>query len=193
MKNEKMSVAVSANFDEMIQAIAIRAAVYVGERGWKFSEEWDGNDFTCTHLLAHVDGEPAGTLRIRYFNGFAKVERLAVLPAFRQKRYGRRGVAFELGDYAIEFLQRKGYRHLYGHALEELVKFWTKIARGVIAPMENGTFMCGDKAVVAVFGELPEPKNPITIESGHMVLVRPEGKWDEPGYWETQPAPGGVR
>lgn len=73
-----------------------------------FKEEWDGNDFTASHLLARVNGEPAGTLRIRYFGGFAKVERLAVLPKFRQKRYGRMGVAFELGDYAIEFLLRKG-------------------------------------------------------------------------------------
>lgn len=184
MKNTQMNVCVASNFEEMMQSIAIRSAVYVGENGWKFSEEWDGNDFSCTHLLARVDGEPAGTLRIRYFRDFAKVERLAVLPQFRQKRYGRRGVAFELGDYAIEFVQRKGYRKLYGHALEELVPFWTKIARGVIAPMENGTFNCGDKKVVAVFGELPEPQDPLTLDSGHLVLVRPEGHWDKPGYWE---------
>lgn len=185
MRNRKMSVSVAGNFEEMIQAIAIRTAVYVGEKGWSFKEEWDGNDFTCTHLLARVEGEPAGTLRIRYFADFAKVERLAVLPDYRQKRYGRRGVAFEIGDYAIEFLLRKGFRRIYGHALEDLVPFWTKIARGHIGPMENGTFECAGKTVVAVFGELPKSEDPITLESGHYLIVRPEGQWDQPGYWEV--------
>lgn len=186
MKNSRLSVSVAGNFEELVQAVSIRTAVYVGERGWPFKEEWDGNDFTCTHLLARVDGEPAGTMRIRYFADFAKIERLAVLPHYRQKRYGRMGVAFELGDYGVDFLLRKGFTRIYGHALEELVPFWTKMSRGTLSPMEEGSFECAGKTVIAMFGELPSTPDAITHESGHYMIVRPEGHWDRPGYWESR-------
>lgn len=185
MRNSQMTVGITTDFNEIIQAIAIRAAVYVGEKGWPFKEEWDGNDFTSTHLLARVDGEAAGTLRIRYFADFVKVERLAVLPQFRQKRYGRKGVAFELGDYAIEFCLRKGFNRIYGHALEELAPFWGKIGRGHVVPIDGADFDCAGKRVVAMFGELPPASDAITKDSGHYVIVRPEGQWDRPGYWEN--------
>ncbi|MBC7907051.1 MAG: GNAT family N-acetyltransferase [Rhodospirillaceae bacterium] len=184
MQNAQIQVAIASGFDEMVQAIAIRSAVYVGEKGWSFKEEWDGNDFTCTHLLAKVGGESAGTLRIRYFGDFVKVERLAVLPHFRQKRYGRKGVAFELGDYAIDFCLKKGFRRIYGHALEELVPFWQKIGRGHITPLDGASFSCGDKAVIAMFGELPPDPSAITKDSDPYITVRPEGHLDRPGFWE---------
>ncbi|WP_152426825.1 GNAT family N-acetyltransferase [Paramagnetospirillum caucaseum] len=61
-KNNQIQVKIAGGIEEMVQAIAIRSAVYVGERGWSFKEEWDGNDFTATHLIATVNGDPAGTM-----------------------------------------------------------------------------------------------------------------------------------
>jgi hypothetical protein len=186
-----ISVSVTRSFDEMIQAIAIRSAVYVGENGWSFSEDWDGNDFTCTHMIARVAGEPAGSLRLRYFGDFVKAERLAVLAQFRTKRYGGRGVAFELCDAGIEFCRRKGYTKFYGHSLEELVPFWSKIGRGMMRPLTDEIFDCNGKKVVPMAGDLPRTDDSLSLASGHMVLVRPEGEWDQPGFWELQgpPAP----
>ncbi len=51
-----------------------------------YEEEFDGNDFSSTHLLGYVGDEPAGCLRIRYFASFAKIERLAVRHEFRHTR-----------------------------------------------------------------------------------------------------------
>ncbi len=78
-----ITVDIARSFDDLIKAIAIRFAVYIGESGWSLSEEWDGNDFAGTHMIAYVDGQPAGSIRIRYFGDFAKCERLAVLPQYR--------------------------------------------------------------------------------------------------------------
>lgn len=183
MRNNQMSVGVASDFNEVMQAIAIRSAVYVGEKGWPFHEEWDGNDFSATHLLARVDGDAAGTLRIRYFGGFAKVERLAVLPRFRQKRYGRMGVAYELGEYAIDFLQQKGINRFYGHALAELTPFWNKIFRGRAVQVAEG-FECDGKDVIAMAAEFDPVPGAIAIDSDPYVIVRREGHWERPGYWE---------
>jgi hypothetical protein len=179
-----MSVAVAADFNELVQAIAIRSAVYIGEKGWPFKEEWDGNDFTATHMIARVHGDPAGSLRIRYFGEVAKIERLAVLPLFRQKRYGHKGVAFELVDYSVKFLQRKGVRKIYGHALADLVGFWNKASGGIYAPIDGDSFDCAGKEVIPICGDLPETDDVIHVLNDHQVSVRREGDWDRPGYWE---------
>lgn len=185
-KNQRMSVSVATGFDEIVQAISIRAAVYVGEQGWSFKEEWDGNDFSATHLLARVDGDPAGTLRIRYFQDFVKVERLAVLPQYRRSRYGHRGVALELGDFAYDFCRRKGFSRFYGLSAEHLTHLWRGMAKGYLAPMGDDYFDLAGKPVVPMFGEAPPAPDAIKHDSGHFIILRTEGQWDKPGYWEMR-------
>jgi GNAT superfamily N-acetyltransferase len=192
----RISVTVARSFDDIIKCVAIRSAVYIGEQGWTFKEDWDGNDFVGTHMIACVDGDPAGSIRIRYFGDFAKCERLAVLPQYRQRRYGGRGVAFELCDAGINFCLQKGFTKFYGHSLKELVPFWSKIGRGAMKPYPGAEIDCNGKTIIPMYGELPPVPGAISHESGHYVIVRPEGKWDEPGFWEpeaqaqaAQPAP----
>jgi hypothetical protein len=64
--------------DDMMRVAAVRSAVYIGEQSCPYDEEFDGNDLAATHLLALVDNEPAGCMRLRFFGDFAKLERLAV-------------------------------------------------------------------------------------------------------------------
>jgi hypothetical protein len=186
--NESITVDVARTFDEIIQAVAIRSAVYIGEAGWDFSEEWDGNDFSATHLLCKVDGNSAGSLRIRYFADFVKFERLAVLPQFRGKRYGQKGVAFALCDTGVEFCLKKGFTRFYGHALKDLVPFWSKVGRGMMKPLHDEAFDCKGKTVIPMFGEMPGRNDRLSFDSGHYMLVRREGDWDKPGYWEQETA-----
>lgn len=174
-----ISVGVVCGHDDYQKAMAIRAAVYVGEQGRPYGHEFDGNDHHASHVLTTVNGEPAGTCRIRYFGDFAKVERLAVLPRFRKQRFGARGVAYATAKYAFDFSARKGIRQIYGHALEgPLVKFWGRLG---LQPMENGEFDIPGYKCVAVLGTQPLPENALGLHSGHLVLVRREGSWDEPG------------
>ena len=76
---------------EIERAFAIRRRVFIEEQGVSEALEFDGLDEEARHLLASVDGAPAGTLRIRLLEGgrVAKIERVAVLAAQRRHRIGR--------------------------------------------------------------------------------------------------------
>jgi predicted GNAT family N-acyltransferase len=76
---------------EIERAFAIRRRVFIEEQGVSETLEFDGLDDEARHLLASVDGGPAGTLRIRLLERgrVAKIERVAVLAAQRRHRIGR--------------------------------------------------------------------------------------------------------
>lgn len=79
-----MTVRVARTFEDMAKIFSVRTATYMTEQLCSYDEEFDGNDFSGTHLLGEVSGEPAGCVRVRYFGSFAKIERLAVRPEFRR-------------------------------------------------------------------------------------------------------------
>jgi hypothetical protein len=170
-----------SNWDDLMKVMAIRAAVYIGEGGRSYAHEFDGNDHHATQILALFNDEPVGCCRIRYFGDFAKPERLAVLPKFRRGRYGHKGVPHAIASYAFSFCAKKGFRTIYGHAVESLVSFWSRFAT---APMEDGCFDIEGYRCVAMSGPLVPPNDAISLHSGHLVLVRSEGRWDEPGVLE---------
>ena len=62
-----------------MQCFALRAAVFMGEQACPYGEEFDGNDYAATHIIMYVDGEPAGSMRLRWFQSFCKFERCVVL------------------------------------------------------------------------------------------------------------------
>ena len=114
---DPVSVRVVRSMDEMARVIAIRGAVYMGEQQCPFEEEFDGNDFSATHLICHKEHEPVGCMRIRYFADFAKFERLAVRNESRNA-----GLAGRIVDAAIELCRKKGYRVLYAHSQKRLAQ-----------------------------------------------------------------------
>jgi predicted GNAT family N-acyltransferase len=77
--------------EQLEQALAIRLAVFVEEQGVSRALEIDGRDDAARHFLALQDGEPVGTLRLRWGNDsrVAKIERVAVLPRARGAKIGR--------------------------------------------------------------------------------------------------------
>jgi predicted GNAT family N-acyltransferase len=77
--------------EQLDRALAIRRAVFVVEQGVSEGQEFDGRDAEAEHLLALLDGEPVGTMRLRLFDHarIAKIERVAVLPDSRGRRVGQ--------------------------------------------------------------------------------------------------------
>jgi predicted GNAT family N-acyltransferase len=75
---------------EIERAFAIRRRVFVEEQGVSEALEFDGRDGEAEHLLALLDDEPVGTLRLRLLEGgrIAKIERVAVLVQARGRRIG---------------------------------------------------------------------------------------------------------
>jgi predicted GNAT family N-acyltransferase len=87
---KEIGIKVADCIEDMMKVFSIRAAVYIAEQECPYQEEFDGNDFSGSHLLGFVGDEPVGCLRIRYFADFAKLERLAVRKEYRRKSRGLR-------------------------------------------------------------------------------------------------------
>lgn len=165
-----------ATADEFEKAMAIRQ-VYLAEQNCPYEEEFDGNDRTGTVFLGYVDGQPAATVRVRYFAEFIKMERLAVLPRFRRTR-----IAWMIVREAVDFCRRKGYRRGYGYAQAHLERFWNKF--GFKRTERNIALRFSDHDYIEMYGDLAPHDRPLTMESDPYVMIRPEGYWDEPGILE---------
>ena len=172
-----LSVTVARDINDWLRVASIRSAVYIGEQECPYNEEFDGNDFTAVHLLGYVGDEPAGCIRIRHFADFAKVERLAVRKEFRNTK-----LSFQLVRAAIELCRTKGYRRIYGHAQRRLLNFWGRFGA---VPLPGGKeFTFSDFDYVEVMLNIEPHPEAITIGTDPYVIIRPEGRWHEPGILE---------
>lgn len=176
-RNRKTSVRIARGLDDLLMVYSIRSAVYIAEQDCPFAEEFDGNDHCATHLIGFYEDEPAGCLRLRFFQDFAKLERLAV-----RKSYRRTALAFELVRTGLEHARRKGFRKAYGHAREGLEPFW---ARFGAKPMKNRKpFHFSDYSYTEMKLDLPSSEDAISLASDPLTILRPEGDWDRPGILE---------
>ncbi|HEX7855877.1 MAG TPA: GNAT family N-acetyltransferase [Sphingobium sp.] len=170
----KLDVRVARTMDDLLKSFSVRSATYVAEQLCPFDEEFDGNDFCATHLIGEIDGEPAGSIRVRFFSDFVKIERLAVRREYRQSR-----LAFRLVRAALAHASRKGYRRAYGHSRTDLTRFW-----GIFGfkPLEGRSpFMFSDVEYVELQADLVAAIDSIAIGVDPYVIIRPEGAWDTPG------------
>jgi predicted GNAT family N-acyltransferase len=158
--------------EEYAQAMSVRHRVFVEEYGIPAKKEYDGNDHCSTHLLAVVDGNPVGTMRIRYFNGFVKFERMCVLPAYRKTDCSE-----QIMQKGMVFAAQKGYRTIYGVCKQELLPRWKKNGFEPIADApsveQNGM------TLVPVQCPLPDVGQRICLQTSPEILNAKEGQWFE--------------
>lgn len=174
----EVGITVARTYDDLMKVIAIRNAVYVGEQECPYDEEYDGNDFAATHLLAYIGDEPAGCLRLRFFAGFAKFERVAIRKEFRKSR-----AAIKLVQAGLKLCQKKGYRYVIGHAQTRLTTFWTRFG---FQPMpDRKPFFFSDYDYVEMVAELEPDPDAVAITADPYVAIRPEGRWHTPGILEA--------
>ena len=93
-----------ADLRDLDAAFTIREKVFVGEQNVPADAEYDAHDRarTTRHYLAQVDGQPAGAARWRPTENAVKLERFAVLPAFRNHGVGEALVHKVLADVRAE-------------------------------------------------------------------------------------------
>lgn len=182
----RLAVKVARTFDDLMRAVSIRGAVYIGEQECPYEEEFDGNDFSATHLIGYVGDEPAGCMRIRYFADFAKVERLVLRKEFRSS-----GLARHIVRAGVELCERKGYRLVHVYAQKRLVNFWTKAGFRLPAVARELVFSDFDYVEMVCLGE-PHP-DAISVRTDPYTIIRPEGDWDAPGILERSVGRGVTR
>jgi hypothetical protein len=86
-----------------------------------YVDHFDGNDYSCTYIVAHVRGEPAGVIRCRWFADFARLEKMTI-----RKRFRALVVLNSLVKAATELCREKGYRVISGDAKTAVVPFWLR-------------------------------------------------------------------
>jgi predicted GNAT family N-acyltransferase len=172
-----ISVSIARTFEDVMRVVSVRSAVYMAEQKCPYEEEFDGNDFSATHLIGYVGNEPAGCLRVRYFADFVKMERLAVRREFRDTK-----LAVNLVRAGVELCRAKGYRRAYAHAQKRLLSFFHRLG---FRPLEGGReFIFSDFDYVEIVRDLaPHPKA-ISIGVDPYIMIRPEGRWHVPGVLE---------
>jgi GNAT superfamily N-acetyltransferase len=177
------SVKIARDFEDMAKVIAIRASACFSDPEHLYAKHFDGNDFSATHLIGHIGGEPVAAIRIRYFAGFARIERLTVRPTHRRSR-----IAFRMVQAAFAFCRDKGFRRLSGVAREEMVPFWSLFG-GQVSRGKEPIHIYG-LPHFEMFIEFPEQPGAITEAADPLVLLRPEGRWHEAGHHDRD---GGQR
>lgn len=171
----ELEVRVARTLVDFQKVACIRATVFMGEQACPFDEEFDGNDLCGTHLVAYWRGEPAATVRLRWFADFFKVERVCILERFR-------GCAILPGlmAHAFELASRKGYQKGIGHIQARLQRMWLRLVHcRIVEPAGEFTFSGYDYRLVEFeVCTHPEALKPSTPPN---VINRPEGDWDRPG------------
>ena len=172
----EITIKLASTSDEMMQCFMLRAAVFMGEQECPYWEEYDGNDYTASHLILYVDGEPAASIRVRWFAGFAKLERAIIL-----KRYRSYGLFLPFVQWAKEFCRKKGYPKAYLHGQKRL---WPIFEKDGFRKVDDKVFHFSDHEYGAFACDLEVGPDAPTVLTDPMVLNRPEDKLDMPGILE---------
>lgn len=171
-----VTIKLAATSDELLQSFALRAAVFMGEQQCPYDEEFDGNDYTATHVVMYVDGEPAGTMRLRWFQSFCKFERCVVL-----RRYRGLGIHHEINAWCKEFARRKGYARAYLHLQKRHMPMMEKEG---FRRVDDRVFNFSDHEYYAVYCDLTPAEGAVALDSPPMVVNRPEDRMDVEGILE---------
>lgn len=171
-----VTIKLASTSDELMQCFALRSAVYIGEQHCPYAEEFDGNDYTASHLILYVDGEPASCMRLRWFGTFVKFERAVIL-----KRYRSMGLFVPFTQWAMEFARKKGYSRVYLHSQHRL---WPIMERQGFRKVSEEIFNFSDHEYGAYYIDLKLDADAPTIQADPLVLNRPEDHLDTPGILE---------
>jgi GNAT superfamily N-acetyltransferase len=169
---ETVTTRLAGKMEDSFQAFAVRAACFIGEQDVPFSEEFDGHDFSATHIIAYIGDEPVGTVRLRWFQSFAMPERLAVIQRFR---------GHNIGNLLLErcrlLAQSRGCNMLYAQVLPNDTGYWEKQGwRRLVAEASGST-----KQIVAMVKAVDPTKPLPEIEAPEAIVLRREGQLDSTG------------
>lgn len=157
-----------------MHAYAVRAICFMEENSMPAAHAMDGNDLQATHFVAYNGDEPVASMRVRWFNDFAKLER----SAFRKEYRDIKTVRFA-ANFVFEHISRKGYSRVITHAKQPYATLWQRMFGFRLIEGKLPLKFAGDPAdYLELVKELNVPENAITMNSNAFVMSRTEGKWD---------------
>ena len=103
-------------------ALRLRREVFVAEQHVPAADELDAYDLTCTHVVAVLDGDVVGALRIIFMPEHVKFGRVAVGRAARGK-----GIATRMMHFAMDFARARGETRFYLTAQTDKLALYEKL------------------------------------------------------------------
>jgi predicted GNAT family N-acyltransferase len=97
--------------DEVEAALELRYRVFCEEQGVTLAADQDGRDPEALHIVAFDDGRLAGTCRVLFDDGLARLGRMAVEPDLRG-----RGIGAAVLDEAERTSRQAGAERIRLHA-----------------------------------------------------------------------------
>lgn len=115
-----LAIRIAATPEDVLKVLVVRGIVFIEEQGVDWEGEIDEHEDTALHLLGECAGQPVAAGRLRMLDdGWAKLERIAVRPAWRGRGFAR-AVTARLLDEA----QRRGAARCKLHAQVYLEDFY---------------------------------------------------------------------
>lgn len=176
---ERYSARPVRTLEDYQKMAAIRAAVFMSEQDCPYEEEFDGNDLCATHFLVFDGPQAVGTLRMRWFAGFAKLERVVLLRSQR----GRPALQVMLAE-AFELVARKGYTMMIAQIQARLWPVWSRTFKCRMVP-GRPRFWFSDFEYIEIEIKVPQHPHALGANEDPMVMIRPEGLWDRPGVLDA--------
>lgn len=172
-------IVIVTNSEQLLHAYAVRSICFMEETGLAARRAFDGNDFQATHIVIYADNEPVGASRIRWFNGFAKIERTGFRQAYRNVR-----ILKQTADFIFEHVARKGYSKVVTLAKPKYAAIWVRML-GFRQVMDRPPTVSADgEPFLELIKDLSAPADAISIDTDPNVLFRVEGSWHVPSAFE---------
>ena len=121
MHSDSPTFRIASTFDDLLKVMAVRAIVFVEEQSCPYSIEVDGQDQAALHVLGEWQEEPIAAGRMRFFQPYAKLERLAIRKQFRGRGYG-----VTLLRFMMATARDRGFERMKLHAQVQATEFYVK-------------------------------------------------------------------
>ena len=118
----KISYKEIETINEFIDAIRIRADVFVIEQGLKPGWKPDEEDKNSMHFIAIIDDKTVATARMREIkNKEFKIERMSTIKEFRNK-----GIAKGLANFMVQYANKLNAKKIWMQSQVRVQKFYEK-------------------------------------------------------------------
>lgn len=107
---------------QLKDAFAIRTEVFVEEQNVPMEEEIDQYEDEAIHFVVYDDNQSVGAGRLRFVDGYGKVERICIAQSAREKGVGR-----ALMDKIEEVALTEGAKKMKLNAQRQAEAFYSKL------------------------------------------------------------------
>ena len=177
--HNSIRMAVVTTPEQFMHAMAVRAICFLEQGNLSYEQAIDGNDYQATHILAYAGSEPIGATRIRWFRDFAKIERTAFRPDYRNVR-----ILKICSHFIFNHIAQKGYDRLITHAEPNLARLWEMVL-GFERVESRAAKYDNHEPMIELVKRLTPVDGVVTASSDPIVMFRVEGHWETPHACES--------